>query len=72
MPPPTALGQILVARRFACPTYWWASCSTFGVDAELHVSVSKIVPIVRGLHLNQQRLRLKHIVFHLVPQFVEL
>ena len=27
MPPPTALGRIVVARRFACPTNWWASCS---------------------------------------------
>ena len=28
MPPPTALGRLLVARRFACPTNWWASCWT--------------------------------------------
>ena len=26
MPPPTALGRLLVVRRFACPTNWWASC----------------------------------------------
>ena len=26
MPPPTALGRILVAQRFACLTGWWASC----------------------------------------------
>ena len=26
MPPPTALGRISVARRFACLTNWWASC----------------------------------------------
>ena len=24
--PPTALGRILVVRRFAYPTNWWASC----------------------------------------------
>ena len=26
MPPPSTLIQILLARRFACPTKWWASC----------------------------------------------
>ena len=25
-PPPTALGRILMARRIACPTNWWAAC----------------------------------------------
>ena len=26
MPPPTTLGHMLVAWRFACSTSWWASC----------------------------------------------
>ena len=33
MPPPGALGRILVARRFSCHTSWWESCfnlRTFG------------------------------------------
>ena len=29
MPPHTALGRILLVRRFACLIYWWASCSLF-------------------------------------------
>ena len=29
MPPTTALGRILVARSFVCPTNWWASCYYF-------------------------------------------
>ena len=33
MPPPTALGRILVARRFACPTKCWASCYYYYWDA---------------------------------------
>ena len=27
MPPTTALGRILLAQHFACPTNWWASVS---------------------------------------------
>ena len=26
MPHPTALGRMLVVRRFACPTNWWTTC----------------------------------------------
>ena len=46
--------------------------STFGTNAAVQLSVSRIPPIIREdfHHLNQQLLRFELIAFRLVPQFV--
>ena len=41
MPPPTAFGQILVARRLACSTNWWASCFVI-MAAAINIAVFSV------------------------------
>ena len=47
MPPATAFDRILVARRFACPTNWWASGFLLNLTQEklwcLNISLLSIV-----------------------------
>ena len=51
MPPPTALGRILVVHRFACPTNWWAS-GLFGQLLDQAVgSVKLLIRTIRKLRL---------------------
>ena len=45
----------------------------FGLVGRPHWEVRELsicAPIIRGLHLNQQRLRFEHIAFRLFPQSV--
>ena len=58
-------GGLLVPQR-------WTLMLNYGgrLATRPYLSVGRIEPIIRELHLNQQRFHFQHNAFHLVTQFV--
>ena len=77
-PTQTPKRGIQLGAAYAC---YWNSSRTVTDGATLVLrgngkselgGLSIGAPIIRGLHINRQRLRFEHIAFHLVPHFVDV